>query len=114
MTTGASRIRLPLPALPRALGLPVVLKLELSQRAAEIYEAKKQPEQRRQLLSEIFSNLTLDGKSLGYSYTETAAAIARVAQKTKELENTFEPTEKGSPKREEALSGSIKTIWLGR
>jgi hypothetical protein len=44
----------------------------LTQRAAEIYQAKTEPEQRRQLLVEIFSNLTLNGKILTYEYTEAA------------------------------------------
>jgi site-specific DNA recombinase len=85
----------------------------LTQRAAEIYQAKTEPEQRRQLLVEIFSNLTLNGKILTYEYTEAAVSAFKLAKEVKDLENKFEPSEKGSPKQEEALSVSIRPIWQG-
>lgn len=50
--------------------------LELSQKAAEIY-AHKQPEQKRLIISNLFSKLTLKDGVLSVSYTKFAEAIAQ-------------------------------------
>jgi site-specific DNA recombinase len=50
--------------------------LELSQKAAEIY-ANKQPEQKRLIISNLFSKLTLKDGIISVSYTKFAEVIAR-------------------------------------
>lgn len=87
--------------------------LELSQRAAEIYDAKKDVAQRRSLLGEIFSNLVLNGDSLDYEYTETVAAIADKAARSDTMIKEFELDKNISTKAKEELDLSIRTIWLG-
>jgi site-specific DNA recombinase len=88
--------------------------LDLTQKAADIYRRNDKVELRRELLAQIFSNLKLNGQSLDYEYTQTVAIIAATAEKSRTLEQKFEPTKKGSSKAKEALSDQHKTIWLGR
>jgi site-specific DNA recombinase len=87
--------------------------LELSQRAREIYDIKKDVEQRRALLHEIYSNLTLDGQSLDYTYTKHVQAISNKATMTRELKTEFEQANNPSTKAKEAFDEASKTIWLG-
>jgi site-specific DNA recombinase len=87
--------------------------LELSQRAKEIYDIKKDVEQRRALLREIYSNLTLDGQSLDYTYTEHVQAISNKVDLTRELKTEFEQANNPSTKAKEAFNEASKTIWLG-
>lgn len=58
--------------------------LELSQKAAEIYP-KKTPEQKRLIISKLFSNLTLKGGSLSVKYSKFSEAIAEKVQITHKL-----------------------------
>lgn len=88
--------------------------LELSQRAAEIYEAKKEVVQRRSLLAEIFSNLNLKGDVLDYRYTDTVAAISDKAESNRVMKNSFELDDNGYPKDKNAYEEASKSIWLGR
>ena len=87
---------------------------ELSQRAAEIYEAKNSVESRRHLIGELFSNLRLFGKKLEYEYSETVAAIAKKALEDAALKRQFELVEKnGDQGVREAYLEAARTIWLG-
>jgi hypothetical protein len=58
--------------------------LELSQKAASIY-AKKSPEQKRLIISKLFSQLTLIGGSLSVNYSKFTETIAERVQKTRNL-----------------------------
>jgi site-specific DNA recombinase len=58
--------------------------LELSQKAAQIY-SKKTAEQKRLIISKLFSNLTLKEGSLSVNYTKFANAIAERVQKTRNI-----------------------------
>ncbi len=86
---------------------------ELSQRAAEIYEAKNTVESRRHLIGELFSNLHLYGKSLGYEYSETVAAIAKRALENNTLKRQFELENNNDLQGNKAYIEAARTIWLG-
>jgi hypothetical protein len=58
--------------------------LELSQKAAQIYP-KKTPEQKRVILSNLFSKMTLKDGSVSVKYTNFANAIAEKVQITRKL-----------------------------
>ncbi len=87
---------------------------ELSQRAAEIYEAKKTVESRRNLIGELFSNLRLFGQSLEYDYSETVAAIAEKALENNTLKRQFELQSNDDLQSNNAYIEASRTIWLGR
>ncbi|HUD07987.1 MAG TPA: hypothetical protein VMQ52_02825, partial [Candidatus Saccharimonadales bacterium] len=87
---------------------------ELSQRAAEIYEAKNSVESRRHLIGELFSNLHLFGKKLGYEYSETVAAIAKRALEDNALKRQFELENNDDLQVREAYLAAARSIWLGR
>ncbi len=54
----------------------IAIVFDLSQKAAEIY-AHKRPEQKRLIISSLFSKLTLKGGIPSGSYTKFAEAIAQ-------------------------------------
>lgn len=58
--------------------------LKLSQKAASIYQ-KKTPEQKRLIITKLFSKITSNDDSVSVSYTNFAQAIAQNVLKTKEL-----------------------------
>jgi site-specific DNA recombinase len=58
--------------------------LELSQKAAQIYE-KKSPEQKRLMISMVFGKLTLKDGNLSVSYTNFAKVIARKVLETRKV-----------------------------
>jgi site-specific DNA recombinase len=73
--------------------------LDLARRAREIYE-KRTPEQRRILLSHIFSNLVLiDDKVIPTLKKSVATLASRVQQKI-DAKNTFEPKKRLAQKRQ--------------
>ena len=86
--------------------------LDICQHAADIYKSKTDFE-RRKLLGDIFSNLSLNGNTLRYSYTKTARAIAMLAEEDRKLHEKFELTNNGSTEAKEALIGASRSIWLG-
>lgn len=57
---------------------------ELSQKAADIYP-NKLPEQKRSIISKLFSELTYDGGAVSVTYTNTARAIADKVRITRKL-----------------------------
>ncbi len=89
--------------------------LDLARRAREIYTSpKRTPDQKRQLLSLIFSNLTLKDKNVSYTLVEPVAVLSKrlherlAAQKSFELRNTrVKQGQKGStrPKNSSLLRG---------
>lgn len=58
--------------------------LELSQKATQIYE-KKSPEQKRLIISKLFSGLTIKTGTLSVNYSSFTRAIAQNVQKTRNL-----------------------------
>lgn len=58
--------------------------LELSQKAAEIY-TRKQPEQKRLIITKLFNDLQFDNGSVSVGYTDFARAIAENALETRKL-----------------------------
>src|SRR5690606_2261368 len=65
--------------------------LEISQSASSVFPTRS-PEQKRIILSQLFSNLSLDGPFLVVKPTELVDAIADKAQMHRELIEKFEPT----------------------
>ncbi len=55
--------------------------LELSQKAAEIYQ-NRTPEQKRVIIIELFRNITRNGDSVSVEYTNFCAAVAEKVRKT--------------------------------
>jgi site-specific DNA recombinase len=64
-----------------------IVILRLSQKAAEIYQ-KRTPEQKRLIMSKLFSKLVLKGGVLSVEYTKFAEAIADRVQKSRNLMET--------------------------
>ena len=58
--------------------------LELSQKAAQIY-AEKAPEQKRLIISKLFSKLTLKSGILSVSYTDFAQVLAENVIETRNI-----------------------------
>ncbi len=71
--------------------------IDLARRAREIYE-RRSPEERRMLLSYIFSNLTLKGKNVAYILNEPVEKIAQRVQQKIDAQKEFEPQKIGSTK----------------
>ncbi|MDO8482652.1 MAG: recombinase family protein, partial [bacterium] len=69
--------------------------LDLARRAREIYE-KRSPEEKRLLLSYLFSNLVLKDKKANYSLKKSVEVFARRVQERLDAEKNFEPTEKST------------------
>ena len=64
--------------------------LDLARRAREIYE-KRSPEERRLLLSHIFSNLVITDEDISYTLKEPVQRLAERVQQKLDTEKTFEP-----------------------
>lgn len=64
--------------------------LDLAFRAREIYE-RRTPEEKRLLLSHIFSNLTLTGGNVAYTLKSPVQKVFERVQQRLDSENTFEP-----------------------
>lgn len=62
----------------------VLVFLELSQKAAQIY-ATRSPQQKRLIITKLFKNIQLDNDILSVNYTEFAQAIAQNALETRKL-----------------------------
>ena len=85
---------------------------ELSQVAAKEYP-KRTIEQKRIILSKLFSNLTLDGDSMLIKFTDLALAIANKAELHKHTKNNFVPIKNTTfDSGDNELERSLKTIWL--
>ncbi|KKW03622.1 MAG: Recombinase [Candidatus Saccharibacteria bacterium GW2011_GWC2_48_9] len=87
--------------------------LELSQKASEVFPSKS-PEQKRIILSRLFSNLSIDGPTLDIELSSLALAIADKVKIHKELETKFEPTKNNPNNRGRiGLESQLKSTWLG-
>jgi hypothetical protein len=58
--------------------------LELSQKAASIYRTRT-PEQKRLIITKLFTNITRNQGALSVTYTDFSRAIAQNVLKTKEI-----------------------------
>lgn len=70
--------------------------LDLARRAREIY-AKATPEQRRRLLVNIFSNLSLKDKKVAYSLKKPVAVLSKRIQERLDAKIKFEPEKTLTP-----------------
>lgn len=87
--------------------------LDLSQDASKVFPTRS-PEQKRIILSKLFSNLSINGNTLEVEFSELASAIADTAIKHKELLEKFEPSKNGARNGSYPdLDESLRTIWLG-
>lgn len=87
--------------------------IDLARRAREIYE-KRSPEERRLLLSHIFSNLMLKDGKVAYKLKESTEAIAKRVQERLDGEKTFELQKTLSPQGQKGSSGSdFQTLLRG-
>jgi len=58
--------------------------LRLSQKAAEIY-SKRTSDQKRLIISKLFSNLSISSGTLSVNFTNFTEAIAQRAEKSRQL-----------------------------
>lgn len=65
--------------------------IDLARRAREIYE-RRTPEERRLLLSHIFSNLVLKDGEVAYTLKKSVQKVAERVQQKLDAEKSFEPT----------------------
>lgn len=82
--------------------------LELTQNAAEIFRAKP-IEERRILLGDIFSAITLNGKHMKVVWRPETEVVRNAVEKTKRLEKILEPS---SDPSKLVLSEASRSIWL--
>jgi site-specific DNA recombinase len=87
--------------------------LDLARRAKEIYE-KRSPEQRRLLLTQIFSNLMLKDDIINPTLKKPIEILAKRVQQKIDSENTFELNKDGSVKRQKDSFESLCPALLRR
>lgn len=87
--------------------------LDLARRAKEIY-LKRSPEERRILLSHIFSNLMLKDGKLKYDLKKPVAVLAKRVQQKIDAKNTFEPSKSIVNKRQKDSFESLHPSLLRR
>lgn len=87
--------------------------LDLAHRAREIYE-KRSPEERRLLLSHIFSNLVLTDKNISYVLKKPVQKLAERVQQRLDAENTFEPKKSVATKRQKSSFEPLHPTMLLR
>lgn len=95
-----------LPILERGINI-----LDLSQKAAAIYQSKNGTE-RRAIMRDLFLNIRLNGDLIEVERTPLVAAIANKVKKKKELRNTFEQTISNKITKEEFVNGTPSPLWL--
>lgn len=82
--------------------------LELTQNAAEIFSTKS-VEERRVLLGDIFSAITLNGKHMTVTWRPETEVIRKAVETTKRLEKILEPSSDFSKSMPNMAS---RSIWL--
>jgi site-specific DNA recombinase len=87
--------------------------IDLARRAREIYE-KRSPEERRLLLSHIFSNLTIKDKIVSYSLKKSPATLLQRVEEKIEAQNKFELKKNQVNKGKTPASADVCPSWLGR
>ena len=85
--------------------------LDLSQKAASIYQSKNDTD-RRAILRDLFSNIRLNGNLIEVERSPLVAAIAKKVKKEKELRNTFEQTINSNLTEDEFVKGTLSPLWL--
>lgn len=87
--------------------------LEKSQQAAKVY-AQKSPAEKRKLLSELFTDLRLDGTRLEVDYNPYSAAISKRVEMHKQIVKDFR-TNKNTPNNggESELTEALQSVWRG-
>ena len=88
--------------------------LEKSQQAAAIYSTKT-PAEKRIMLSELFTSLTLDGTELHVQYNPYSLAISKRVEKHRKVVKDFR-TNKNTPDNGGAveLVTALRTVWRAR
>lgn len=86
--------------------------LDLARRAREIYD-KRSPEERRLLLSHLFSNLALKDGEVAKTFKKSTAAIAKRVQERLDAEKDFR-TRKATDKQRLSGKPNLKTNTLLR
>lgn len=88
--------------------------LDLARRAGEIYE-KRSPEEKRLLLSHIFSNLVLTDEVVSFSLKEPVQKLVERVQQKLDEEKTFEPIKSdvlyGQKDSFEPLCPALLGVW---
>lgn len=87
--------------------------LDLARRAREIYE-KRSPEERRLLLSHIFSNLVLTDESVAYTLKTPVQKFAERIQQRIDAEKTFEQGKTLMPHGQKGSPDNQFCRWLRR
>ncbi len=87
--------------------------LDLATRAREIY-LRRSPEERRILLSHIFSNLVLKDEKVAYTLTKPVEKLAERVQQRIDQEKTFEPRNNVVNKRQKDSFESLSPVLLRR
>ncbi len=88
--------------------------LEKSQKAALVYAAKS-PEEKRRLLGELFTSMSLDGPMLTVVYNPYSLAISKRVKKHRKVVENFR-TNKNTPDNggEFELTEALHTVWRAR
>ena len=88
--------------------------LEKSQHASKVY-ATKSPAEKRKLLSELFTNLTLDGVKLNVEYNPYSLAISKRVEKHHKAIQDFRTNKNTSYNRGVSDSVAVlRTVWRAR
>ncbi len=88
--------------------------LDLSQKASTVF-TQRSPEQKRIILTRLFSNLSINGPALEVELSELAIAIADKVKIHKELVEKFELNENDPKNRGRfELDSALRSLWLGR
>lgn len=82
--------------------------LELTQNAAEIFR-EKPLEERRVILGDIFSNITLNGKHMTVTWRPEAEVVRKAVENTKRLGEILEPS---SDQSKTHLTKQVRSTWL--
>lgn len=85
--------------------------IDLALRAREIYE-RRSPEDRRLLLTYIFSNLVLKDQKVTYTLTPAVQKLAERVQERLDTESSFEPKKTLTRKRQKNSSESLHPALL--
>lgn len=87
--------------------------LDLSQKVSTVYPDRS-PEQKRIILTRLFSNLSINGPALEVELSELSIAIADKVKIHKELVEKFELNENDPNNRGRGeLTETLRSLWLG-
>ncbi len=86
--------------------------IDIAHRSREIYEKHKNQEDRRLLLSHIFSNLTLTDGNVAYTLKKPVQKLAERIQQHIDEKNIFEPQRTLAIKRQNDLLPALHRVRL--